>query len=158
MPGPPPKNPRTRQRQNRVAGAAILPSEAESKKREVPPLPERDSRAEQWHPKVVEWWEAVWTSPMAAEYLGPDVRGGLYGLAELYQQRWTTPHRKELVAIMAEIRLQEVRFGLSPIDRRRLQWEVAKGEEAEERTKRRRKERKMARQRGKDPRKSLKLA
>ena len=35
--------------------------------------------------------------------------------------------------LLAEIRLQEARFGLSPIDRSRLQWEVQKGEEAERR-------------------------
>lgn len=33
--------------------------------------------------------------------------------------------------LMVEIRMQEQRYGLSAIDRRRLQWEVAKGEEAE---------------------------
>jgi len=35
--------------------------------------------------------------------------------------------------IGAEIRLQGVRFGLSPIDRRRLQWEIEHTEEAQHR-------------------------
>jgi hypothetical protein len=94
---------------------------------------------------------------MAGEFLGPDMKGGLYTLAELYQQRWTTKNAKELVSIAAEIRLQEARFGLSPIDRRRLQWEVDKGEQAVERTTRRRKTAKAKRTAKKDPREVLKL-
>ena len=32
--------------------------------------------------------------------------------------------------LAAELRLQAARFGLSPIDRRRLDWEVAKSDDA----------------------------
>jgi len=74
---------------------------------------------------------------MAAEYLPTDL-GGLYALAELYQRRWTYTEVRELIHLAAEIRLQEVRFGLSPVDRARLQWEVGRAEEAEEKTTRRR--------------------
>lgn len=75
---------------------------------------------------------------MAAEYLEPDMFGGLYLLAELHERRWREEETRVLVALGAEIRQQEVRFGLSPIDRRRLQWEVAKGEEAAVRRRQRR--------------------
>ncbi|MFN0177175.1 MAG: hypothetical protein ACKVZ0_00110 [Gemmatimonadales bacterium] len=119
----------------RKPGAATLATQAESANRDVPALPTRESRAEVWHPRVVEWWESVWRSPMAGEYIGPDMEGGLFILAELYQQRWTCTETKDLVRLAAEIRLQEIRFGLSPVDRVRLQWTIERGEAAEERAK-----------------------
>ena len=151
-----PKPPALRQRRNRASTRAKLEDEKSASKRKVPKLPTRESKAEKWHPKVVEWWKSVWTSPMAGEFMGADM-GGLYILAELYQQRWTVKTTKELVTITAEIRLQEVRFGLSPVDRRRLQWEVEKGEQAEERTTQRRKTKRLKRTAKKDPREVLKV-
>ena len=74
---------------------------------------------------VQEWWRDIWTSPMAAEYLEAD-KHGLYLLAELYHRRWNATKNSELRLLAAEIRQQEIRFGLTPIDRRRLQWEVEK--------------------------------
>ena len=67
---------------------------------------------------------------MAGEYLPTDV-DGLARLAILVDNYYNNP-KKEL---LAEIRLQESRFGLSPVDRSRLQWEVLKGEEAERKRK-----------------------
>jgi hypothetical protein len=158
MPGPVPKPPGLRQRRNKVSTRSLLPSAQESRKRKVPALPQRDSKTEKWHPKVLEWWSAVWKSPMAAEFLEADMRGGLFLLAELQQKRWTTNDVKEFVALSSEIRQQEVRFGLSPIDRRRLQWEVEKGEQAVERTARRRRAKEDDKKReGKDPRELMKV-
>lgn len=76
---------------------------------------------------------------MASEYLDSDMRGGLYRLALLYQDMWACETARDRLEAAKEIRLQEVGFGLSPIDRRRLQWEVEKGESAAEKTKTRRK-------------------
>jgi hypothetical protein len=65
------------------------------------------------------WWELVWSSPMAAVYLPADVPT-LVRLAQLLdQQRGVASMR-----VLAEVRLLEDRFGLSPLARRRLQWEV----------------------------------
>src|ERR1043166_502896 len=158
MHGPVPKPAALRQRRNRSTTQSTLPSEAESADREVPALPAREKGTELWHPKVLEWWTAVWTSPMAAEYLGADMKGGLFLLAELHQRRWTEPDTKVLVVLAAEIRQQEVRFGLSPIDRRRLQWEVEKGETASDRTEKRRSSKRLSETSKKDPRDVLKLA
>lgn len=105
---------------------------------------------------VIEWWETVWRSPMASEFLDADMRGGLYLLAELYQRRWTSEDTKEIREIAAEIRQQEVRFGLSPIDRRRLQWEVEKAESAVEKTQTRRQ--RQTATHAKDPRDVLRIA
>ena len=70
---------------------------------------------------------------MAREFLDADIHE-LYILAILVDEFWRNP-TKELAS---EIRLQRQCFGLTPIDRRRLQWEVERGEEAERKTKQRR--------------------
>lgn len=157
MRGPPPKPLHLRQRRNKVSTQAMLPSREESAGRPVPPLPARQRGAGRWHPRVVAWWKSVWRSPMAGELLGPDVLGGLHLLAELYQRRWTETDTSALVRIASEIRQQEVRFGLSPIDRRRLQWEVEKGEQAEEQTKKRRERKSVPTEPVEDPRDVLKV-
>lgn len=118
--GPAPKPPHLRQRRNRTPGARTLEATSPTVRRRVPPLPKRPA-TENWHAEVRTWWRVLWASPMAAEYLDADV-GGLYCLAELYQRRWTEADTKALVPIIAEIRHQEVRFGLTPIDRTRLGW------------------------------------
>lgn len=150
--GPAPKHPSLRQRRNKTSTRATLPSEAASQSADVPDLPERDGDA--WHVRVTEWWADVWTSPMASEYLTAD-RHRLRAIAELWQIFWkkidSGENPKE---IATEIRLQEVSFGLTPMDRRRLQWEVERGESAATKTRSRGKRKKSA----KDPRSVLKLA
>lgn len=149
-----PKPAHLRARTNKVAGAAKLQSPAAASGNEVPALPDRED-GEVWHPMVREWWDSVWRSPMASEYLDADMRGGLYVLADLYQIRWTVSSKTMLIEAVKEIRLQEPRFGLTPLDRRRLQWEVERGEEAATRTESRRAPR-AAPKSGKDPRDVLK--
>lgn len=107
---------------------------------------------------VMAWWASVWRSPMAGEYLNADMMGGLYLLADLHQLRWESKGR-DLIAASAEIRLQEVRFGLSPIDRRRLQWDVEQPDVpavASQARKTKRPARKRSKK--KDPRDVLKIA
>lgn len=159
MPGPPPKHPSLRQRRNKTTTAAKLA--AEPVDREVPALQPRyvrdpethELRVVEWHPRTVEWWGIVWSSPMAAEWLDADVPG-----LELVAALRDDFHRAETVGLKlkaaAELRLQEARFGLTPIDRRRLQWEVERGESAVERVRRRRREQRPALA-GVDPRVAL---
>jgi hypothetical protein len=123
---PIPKDRSTRQRRNVVAGARKLSAATEV---EAPMLPDGND----WHSMTESWWADVWASPMAPEYDPSDVHG-LFLLAVLVDGFWKSP-TKELAA---EIRLQRQCFGLTPIDRRRLQWEVDRGEEAEAKTRRRR--------------------
>lgn len=152
--GPPPKPAHLLQRRNKVAGAANLPSAEESAGNEVPELPARtageNGTERYWHPMVKEWWASVWRSPMASEYLDADMKGGLYLLADLHQLRWEVRDGMDLQKIAAEIRHQEVRFGLSPIDRSRLRWSIDQGETAAERIE--------ARREGKTPPKPAKVA
>ena len=152
MRGPAPKPANLRQRKNRISTRAVLPTPAMAAQNKVPALPGREKSSECWHRKVLDWWQSVWRSPMAGEFLDSDVKGGLYLLAELYQTLWAG-EQKDVAKVAGEIRQQEVRFGLSPFDRRRLQWEIEKGEQAEERTQRRRGIRAVE---GKDPRDVLK--
>jgi len=60
---------------------------------------------------------------MAHEYLSADVHG-LYVIAELHHSFWTNPTPQAA----AELRLQLVGWGLSPIDRRRLEWRIDRDE------------------------------
>lgn len=93
---------------------AELPSEGSGKKR-IPKLP--GSRP--WQPLTKEWWREVWQSPMAAQFLSSD-KQGLYRLAALIDEFWNKPTRE----LAAEIRMEQAAYGLTPIDRLRLQWET----------------------------------
>ena len=158
--GPAPKPADLRQRRNKASTNAHLPSEADSAENEVPDLPPLDCEDDDgspvdWHPMVTEWWDSVWRSPMASEFVESDKRGGLFELALLRQGFWTATSRTGRLEAAREIRLQDVRFGLDAISRRRLQWEIDRGEEAAEKTKSRR-VRKSAKP-SKDPRGVLKV-
>lgn len=155
-----PKPPALRQRRNKSVTAATLPvaapaatpageeeiAAAESAKEKAiraPNLPRRDTP---WHPRVHEWWRDIWRSPMAAEWLQSD-RYALELLAILRNDFLLKPS----ASLAAEIRLQESRFGLTPIDRHRLQWATPKPSEPA-----RPPTAKELRDEGKDPREALK--
>lgn len=120
MPAVPKKPLSALQRPSRASTRATLHAPVEVI--ETPPLPEGE-----WHAMAVAFWDDLWTSPMAPEYVHMD-RHRLYQLVKLVDQFW----RKPTVAVAAEIRQVSQGFGLSPLDRRRLQWEVERGEEAEQ--------------------------
>lgn len=130
MPGPHPKPAHLRQRKNRKAGASMLevPDEAP----EVPELPKHPDGRD-WHPYTVESWERAWTSAMASQWLESDF-DGIFRLHMLYDQFYL----KLRASILAEVRLQEQRYGLSPLDRTRLQWEFNRGDQAEAELRKRR--------------------
>lgn len=132
MPGPAPKPANLRQRRNKKAGAANLSLLDSGDKKKAPPLQNPDKRT--FHRLTRAWWRRVWESPMAGEYLPTDI-DGLARLAILVDNYYQDPTNKKAKEILGEIRLQEARFGLSPVDRSRLQWEVARGEEAEQKRK-----------------------
>ena len=125
--GPPPKPAHMRQHRIKKAGATTLDA-PETKNADIPKLQNPDGR--EFHQLTVEWWERVWTSPMANEYLPSDV-DGLARVALLIDEYYKKPVGGKAKEMLGEIRLQEARFGLSPVDRSRLQWEVQKGEEAQ---------------------------
>lgn len=65
---------------------------------------------------------------MRDEYLRADL-DGLFALACLVDAFW----RKPSPGLAAEVRMQRQCYGLTPIDRRRLQWEVVRAETARRR-------------------------
>jgi hypothetical protein len=125
--GPAPKPPSIRQRENRKTNAAILEPRADFV---VPDLPADYGR--EWSKPTLRWWERLWRSPMAARFLEPD-RDALERVAVLIDDWHTAESATVRAKLSVEIRLQEGRFGLSPTDRDRLQWEVRESETTEER-------------------------
>lgn len=119
------------------SSAAVLHQQTEEDEIEKPKLPKRANGTGMWHWLTKEWWADVWASPMAREFDKSDWHG-LFALAMLVNDFWTAETPKERQAASAEIRLQAVRFGLSPIDRRRLQWQIETTGEAQARGKSRR--------------------
>lgn len=137
MPGPTPKPSALRQRKNKKSGASILMLPSASAKEsakvsasKVRPIPNPDART--WHPLTLTAWAHAWASPMASQWIETD-EDALGRLALLWDEFYKYPDAK----VMAEIRLQEQRFGLSPLDRSRLQWELGRAEESEQRQVRR---------------------
>jgi hypothetical protein len=114
--GPAPKPAHLRQRTNKKAGIATLEAPAPDSV-EVPEIPNPDARV--WHPLTVQAWQRAWESPMSSQWLATDA-DALGRLALLWDQFYAKPGP----GVMAEIRLQEQRFGFSPLDRSRLQWEI----------------------------------
>ena len=140
--GPPPKPAAARRRRNVAPGATTL--RAIDGRKRIPKLP-----FEVTEPTAA-WWKAIWTSPMAPEWDSSDIHG-LHLLARLVDEAWKADSLSALKEAMTEIRLQSQRFGLSPLDRRRLQWEIDRGDEAEAKTRARKTATTPARAR-KDPR------
>lgn len=128
MSGPPPKPAELRQRTNKKAGADVLTAETGAKVPKIPTHP--DGRS--WHPYTLESWKRAWTSAMASKWL-PSEFDGVFRMA----MKWDDFYLEGKSTDLAEIRLQEQRFGLSPLDRSRLSWEVNRGEAAESESKRR---------------------
>ena len=130
--GPAPKPSNLRQRKNKKSGAAtipVMPPIDGAKPPKPPEIPNPDARV--WHVLTEKSWARAWVSPMAALWIETDV-DAIGRLAILWDDFY-----KGDTKLMAEIRLQEQRFGLSPLDRSRLQWEFARGEESEKRQERR---------------------
>lgn len=138
----PKKHSSTRARANQASTAATLTEGVAVVRPDLPGT--RD-----WHPQTVEWWADLWTAPMAAEYHSSD-RHALFILAALVDDFWLDPSSSKA----GEIRLQRQAFGLTPYDRRRLEWTIESAEESKAKG-RQRTLREQAPSRGDDPRSAL---
>lgn len=124
-----------RQRRNKTSTRATLRAV------ENPDIPELPDHLD-WHPAVRDWWVDCWSSPMAPEWAQSD-RHNLYMAARLMQQVWDpTTSAASRVVSATEARHILKECGLTPMSRRSLQWEIERGEAAEERTTQRRSTRK----------------
>ena len=112
--GPAPKPAATRVRRNRTTGARTLEMDGDAS---VPALPDR------YDQRTRTWWEAVQSSPMAEEYTESDWQG-LLAVAALLELWWITADPKAL----AEWRVQCREYGLTPIARRSLAWEIRRAD------------------------------
>ena len=84
---------------------------------------------------TVEWWDELWSTPMSSEYHISD-RHQLYVLAVLYDQFFHgagTLSPGQMKAFSEEIRHHRTPFGMTPYDRRRLEWTIELAEDAKDR-------------------------
>lgn len=122
MPGPTAKDPSTRARRNTTTTKAKLKAPVRPK---VPALP----TGTEWHSRVKDWWKRIWSSPMRSEWADADT-DALYRAALMMQKLWSPDSDgnyvevKDMKALASEIRMIEAQFGLTPMARRTLQWEL----------------------------------
>ena len=94
----------------------------------------------EWSPVVEKWWEDIWTSPMANEFLKADLHG-LF-MACYYLHESVNPNYKLADRLTAGKAFENSikAYGLNPQARSALRWQVAQGETAQRRTDRMRDE------------------
>src|SRR5690242_15086697 len=127
------KDPSVRARSNRASTASTLSAGGHAIAPALPDLLTEEGAPRAWQSATLEWWADLWASPMAGEYHSSD-RHALFMLAALVDQFWTNPDSK----LAGEIRLQRQAFGLTPYDRRRLEWTIEQTDEAQDRGRQRR--------------------
>lgn len=130
MPGPAPKDPSVRARRNKSSTRAVLASDPDI---EAPPLPEGIG----WHSLTVRWWESLWESEMAPQYIDMDVHG-LYRVAMLYNDYWLAESPKERAEIQVRLEKADADYGTNPMARRRLEWQIEQSEDAKSKGQKRR--------------------
>jgi hypothetical protein len=118
--GPSPKAAQLRRRRNVAAEFTPLP--AQGRDGPIPELPGADALLE----STRAWWDALWRSPMATQYIELD----RYGLAMLARMLDMEARGDATAALRREIRLWEDRFGLSAAGRRSLRWHIVEPREA----------------------------
>lgn len=149
MPGPPPKPPDQRRNRRHIPGQLVFNSGELVPEDQRPALGPRPDGAP-WHPAALAHWAAIWESPMAHGFETSDIHG-LVRLMDLIHLYWSLNSRidgdlmdkalevtRTKLQIAAEIRREQQNFGLSPLDRSRLKWEIERGEAAGESAARRR--------------------
>lgn len=133
MRGPAAKHPSVRQRRNKHVTNAVLKVVPGAK---VPAVP----AGTDWHPRAAEWWQDAWTSPMRQEWAKSDEHGiiRLLGLMHAYWMTFDAGDFKALPTLENAFNSGANRYGLNPMARRSLQWQIEQGEAAEEKTVQRR--------------------
>lgn len=81
-----------------------------------------------WHDATTLWWDTIWASPMVQEWVDADVPD-LLAIAVMVDEFWRSGDTK----IHAEVRMASREFGLTPMSRRSLQWEIKRLEEPKHR-------------------------
>lgn len=146
--GPAGKDPSTRQRRNKTSTKAVLKAVEDP---DIPALPPADEWLHaiesddpgstppvEWPQPVVRWWNDIWSSPMSNEFVDSDIHG-LY-LACFYMSQVLNPWLKmsDRISASKAYETQVRNFGLNPMSRRTLQWEIERTEEAKAKGEKRR--------------------
>lgn len=123
------KDPSVRARRNVAATASTLTASTNP----VPAMPAGPI----WHAETIRWWNDVWSSPMSPEWDESDEHNVIL-CALLYNDIWLAESAKERKDAAGEFRLQRKDLGLTPYDRRRLEWSIESADEARDRGQQRR--------------------
>jgi hypothetical protein len=91
-----------------------------------------------WYPAVEQWWIDIWSSPMSSEFSESDMHGLYMGC--MFLQETINPRNKATERAAFATKLEQINrnYGLNPMARRSLQWEIDRGDEATDRTDKRR--------------------
>jgi hypothetical protein len=138
------KDPSVRQRRNKAPSAATLTKQTKPK---VPALPSHPT-GYPWHPQAVAFWRDVWSSPMSPEWDPSSDQHNVLMCALLVHDIWSTESAAARAKAASEFRLQRASLGLSPYDRRRLEWTIEQADEAVEKGAQRRAAKKAPARRG----------
>lgn len=101
-------------------------------------FPGTDDGELRWPAPVTRWWNDIWGSPMSNEFVHSDIQG-LY-LAAFYLAQALNPFAK-LSDRLSAGKAHEAcirNYGLNPMARRTLQWEIERVSEAQSRGAKRR--------------------
>lgn len=129
------KHPSTRARRNKATTAATLKTDATTGRRIAPELPERTMG---WHSQTVIWWADVWASPMSDEWHPETDVHNVLAAAMHYDDMWRAETPTERQKADAAFVKREAALGLTPYDRRRLEWTIETAAEARDRGQQRR--------------------
>jgi phage terminase small subunit len=116
MPDSLPKPAGQRRRRNMQPSSAKLPASGLADSALVPAPPEGLGEY------AVDAWRVWWSSPMAVVWIESD----LPALTRMCRLTDQAARGDASAAVLSEVRQLEDRFGLSPLARRRLQWEIEK--------------------------------
>ena len=115
MPVPPKPANQRRNRNRKVAGEWAVLDEVYSG-----PIPHLPKLADEWTDDTKRWWEAIWRTPMATQWLVADV-GSLAILAFIRQRLLEGGDTR----LLSEVRQWSDDFGLSPKGRQMRRWVIS---------------------------------
>lgn len=135
--GPPPTDPAKKTRTNKTSTNAKLFAVENP---EIPPMPSPEDWVKRldgqsyWNPAVIKWWTDIWSSPMSGEFSQSDIHGLYLGCKQLHESLNPSNKGTEQASFMTKFEQTVRNFGLNPMSRRALQWEIDRGSEAAGRT------------------------
>ena len=97
---------------------------------DIPDLPDRDAG---WHAQTRQWWCDVWSSPMSDEWHPETDWHNVIAAAMHYDDVWRAQTPADRQKADAAYVKRVAALGLTPYDRRRLEWTIETAKEARRR-------------------------